>query len=145
MNDLFARYLQAVETRTQVSPVERFLGTFPVDVGDGFITFEMDVNEAYLNPQGTLMGGMTSALADLAMGVAFATTLEEGETFTTIELKVNFMKPVWNGTIRAEGKVMKRGKTIGLSTCDIYDGAGSLIAYGTSTCMALRGEKAQGR
>lgn len=145
MNHLFARYLEAVETKTQVSPVEQFLGTFPVEVGDGLVTFEMEVKDAYLNPQGTLMGGMISALADLAMGVAFATTLQEGETFTTIEVKVNFMKPVWNGTIRAEGKVMKRGKTIGLSTCDLYDGTGSLIAYGTSTCMALRGEKAQGR
>ncbi|MFD0710945.1 PaaI family thioesterase [Paenibacillus sp. GCM10027626] len=145
MSEFYERYCEAVKNRTQLSPAERFLGFFPVAVEPGFIAFELNVTEQHANPQGTLMGGITSALADMATGVAFSTTLEADETFTTIELKINYLKPVWSGVIRAEGRVIKRGRTIGLVECSIYDESRSLVAHATSTCMALRGDKAEGR
>jgi uncharacterized protein (TIGR00369 family) len=60
-------------------------------------------------------------------------------------LKINFLRPVWNEKLRAVGKVVSRGKTVGLTECDIANSAGALVARSTSTCMVLRGEKAAGR
>ena len=84
-------------------------------------------------------------IADAAMGLAYASNLAEGETFTTLEMKINFLKPVWSATLAAEGKVLKQGRTIGLTECNVKDEKGSLVAYATSTCMTLRGEGALGR
>ena len=72
-------------------------------------------------------------------------TLEDGETFTTLELKINFLRPVWTGTLRAEGRVVHGGRTIGMTECDVTDADGRLVARATSTCMTLRGEAAAGR
>lgn len=90
-------------------------------------------------------GGILCDIADMAMGVAFASTLEKNETFTTVELKINYLKPVWNEKITAYGEVMKRGNTIGLVKCDVFDEGCSLVAHVISTCMVLRGEKSAGR
>jgi uncharacterized protein (TIGR00369 family) len=79
------------------------------------------------------------------MGCAHASLLDDGESFTTLELKMNFVKPVWAGRLVAEAKVVKAGRTIGLVDCRVTDESGSLVAYGTSTCMTLRGEAARGR
>ncbi|MEH6939998.1 PaaI family thioesterase [Bacillus sp. JJ664] len=75
----------------------------------------------------------------------FVSTLEINETFTTVELKINYLKPVWNEKIIAKAEVMKRGNTIGLIKCDVFDEGGSLVAHALSTCMILRGEKSAGR
>ena len=79
------------------------------------------------------------------MGMAFASTLGPGESFTTIELKINFFRPVWEAQLRAEGKVVRRGTTVGYVECEIMDEGGRLVAKAASTCMALRGERAKGR
>ena len=79
------------------------------------------------------------------MGIAYASTLAEGETFATIELKINFLKPVWNAKLRAFGRLVKRGKTMGFVECDITDDQESLVARASSTCMTLHGEQAHGR
>jgi uncharacterized protein (TIGR00369 family) len=94
---------------------------------------------------GTLHGGILCDLSDAAMGVAFASTLAENETMTTIELKINFLKPVWNTKLRAVAKIIKKGSTIGLLECHVYDEKNSLVAHSTSTCMILRGDMAKGR
>ena len=77
--------------------------------------------------------------------MAWASTLDEGETFTTLELKINFLKPVWTGTLVATGRVVKGGRTIGLVECDIVDEKQRLVARASSTVMTLRGEHASGR
>jgi uncharacterized protein (TIGR00369 family) len=101
--------------------------------------------DRHANPMGTLHGGVLCDIADAAMGMAWASELDEGESFTTLELKINFLKPVWNGRLRAEGRVMKRGKSVGLVECDVRDAKGDLVAHATSTVMTLRGESARGR
>jgi acyl-CoA hydrolase len=78
------------------------------------------------------------------MGMAYASTLAPGETFTTLELKINFLRPVWNGTLVAAGHVVQSGKTVGLTECDVTDDGGRLVARATSTCMTLRGVKKPG-
>jgi uncharacterized protein (TIGR00369 family) len=94
---------------------------------------------------GTIHGGILCDIADAAMGMSFFSTLEEGESFTTLELKMNYLRPFWTGTLVAHGKVISRGKSVGLTECRVVDGEGRLIAHATSTCMALRGNAAQGR
>lgn len=94
---------------------------------------------------GTLHGGVLCDVADAAMGVSFASTLEDGESFTTLELKINFLRPVWSEKLRAVGKVVKRGNTVGMVECDVTNAAGVLVARASSTCMVLRGLQATGR
>ena len=77
--------------------------------------------------------------------MAFHSTLGDGESFTTLELKINFLRPFWTGMLLAHGKVISRGKSVGLTECRVVDGDERLIAHATSTVMALRGDAAQGR
>jgi len=111
----------------------------------GRATIELPVAERFANPMGTLHGGVLCDIADAAMGLAYAAELERGETFTTLELKINFLKPVWRAHLRAEAKVVKRGRTVGLVECDVLDDKGSLVARASSTCLTLRGDAARGR
>ncbi|PGY07386.1 PaaI family thioesterase [Bacillus sp. AFS031507] len=127
-------------------PIARLIGAELVYVEEGKAVFELQCNtEKHANPMGTIHGGILCDIADMAMGVAFSSTLETNETFTTVELKINYIKPVWNEKIIAKGEVMKRGNTIGLIKCDVFDEGGSLVAHALSTCMILRGEKSAGR
>ena len=126
-------------------PVAELLGIDVVERGEGETIFKLEAEERHSNPMGTIHGGILCDLADAAMGMAFFTTLEEGESFTTLELKINYLRPFWTGTLLAHGKVVSRGKTIGLTECRIVDDRDRLIAHATSTCMALRGDMAAGR
>ena len=126
-------------------PVAELLGIDVVERGEGETVFKLVAEERHSNPMGTIHGGILCDLADAAMGMAFFTTLEDGETFTTLELKINYLRPFWTGTLLAHGRVVSRGKTIGLTECRIVDENDRLIAHATSTCMALRGAMAEGR
>jgi uncharacterized protein (TIGR00369 family) len=122
-------------------PVSRLLGLRLVSFGEGEAVFEMEVAPEHANPMGTLQGGVICALADAAMGMAYASRLEEGETFTTLELKTNYLRQVVDGSLTATGRVVHAGRTIGLTTCDVVDEQGRLVAHATSTCMTLREDR----
>jgi uncharacterized protein (TIGR00369 family) len=126
-------------------PVARLIGFRLTSIQPGEAVVELETDERHANPMGTLHGGILCDIADAAMGLAYAATLEDGETFTTLELKINFLKPVWKAKLRAVARVVKRGRTIGMVECDVTDDKESLVARATSTCMTLRGEQAQGR
>jgi uncharacterized protein (TIGR00369 family) len=126
-------------------PVAELIGIEVLERGEGETVFKLDAEERHSNPMGTIHGGILCDLADAAMGMAFFSTLEEGESFTTLELKINYLRPFWTGTLLAHGKVVSRGKTVGLTECRIVDENDRLIAHATSTCMALRGPMAHGR
>ena len=79
------------------------------------------------------------------MGIAFASTLAPDESFTTVELKINFFRPVWEAQLKAEARVVRRGRSLGYIECEITNEQGLLIAKAASTCLALRGEQAKGR
>jgi uncharacterized protein (TIGR00369 family) len=119
-------------------PVAELLGLRLVSVGDGEVVFELDVRPEHANPMGTIQGGVICALADAAMGLAYASRLEDGESFTTLELKTNYLRQVRDGTLVATGQVVHAGRTIGLTSCDVVDGEGRKVAHATSTCMTLR-------
>jgi uncharacterized protein (TIGR00369 family) len=82
---------------------------------------------------------------DPAMGMAYASTLGENETFATQELKINFLRPVWRAHLTATGRVVQAGRSVGLTECDVVDEQGRLVARASSTCMTLRGEQGTGR
>ncbi len=126
-------------------PIAKLLGLALVEYDQGRAVLSFEAGPQHANPMGTLHGGILCDVSDAAMGTAMATTLEEGETFTTLELKINFLKPVWTGMLLATGNVVRRGRTISLVECDIKDQKGSLVARASSTCMVLSGTNATGR
>ena len=126
-------------------PVAQLLGFKLAEVSEGHATVLLEAGPKHANPMGTLHGGILCDIADAAMGIAYASTLDGEGSFTTIELKINFLKPIWSAKLRADGRVVKRGRTIGLTECDITDEKGSLVAKASSTCMTLRGSDAAGR
>ena len=126
-------------------PVAELLDIDRVSFGDGKCTMKLEAGEQHSNPMGTIHGGILCDVADAAMGMAFFTTCEDGESFTTLELKINFLRPFWTGTLLAHGRVVSRGRTVGLTECEVVDDQNRLIAKATSTVMALRGDAAQGR
>ena len=79
------------------------------------------------------------------MGIAFASTLSAKESFTTVEFKINFFRPVWKAQLRAESKVVRRGRTIGYLECEVIDENGRAIAKASSTYLVFRGTDATGR
>ena len=126
-------------------PIARLIGFRLTSVRHGEAVVELEASETHTNPMGTLHGGVLCDIADAAMGIAYASTLEEGESFTTLELKINFLRPVWKEKLLAVGKVVKRGKVVGMVECDVTNSEGALVARASSTCMVLRGEMARGR
>jgi uncharacterized protein (TIGR00369 family) len=121
-------------------PVAELLGIEFVSTEDGEVVMALHADERHENPMGFIQGGILCALADAAMGFAYYATLDEGEAFTTVELKMNFLRPFKHGRLVATGRVLNRGRTIGLTESHVRDEEGRLIAHATSTCMTLRPE-----
>jgi uncharacterized protein (TIGR00369 family) len=118
-------------------PIARLIGFDLTKVGRGSARVEMDAGPQHANPMGTLHGGVICDVSDAATGIAYASTLVPNETFTTVELKVNFLRPVWTGHIVAEATLLKKGRSTGLAVCNVLDGQGRLVAFATSTCMTI--------
>jgi uncharacterized protein (TIGR00369 family) len=131
--------------KTNDVPVARLIGFEAKEISEGRATVTLSAGPQHANSMGTLHGGILCDIADAAMGMAFASTLAPKESFTTVELKINFFRPVWESTLKAEGKVVRRGSTVGYVECEITDETGKLVAKAASTCMVLKGEAAKGR
>jgi uncharacterized protein (TIGR00369 family) len=125
-------------------PVARLIGFEAKDIRDGRATVMLSAGPQHANPMGTLHGGILCDIADAAMGMAFASTLAPEESFTTVELKINYLRPVWQARLKAEGIVVQRGRTMGYLECSITDDENRVVAKAASTCMVLRGQKASG-
>ncbi|PYN81151.1 MAG: PaaI family thioesterase [Candidatus Rokuibacteriota bacterium] len=144
-----ARMLDGMEAllRGEVPPpaAATLLGMRLASFAAGEALVELDATGAHGNPMGTVQGGILGALADAAMGWAFMTTLGEDESYTTVEMKVNFLRAVRAGRIAARARVKNAGRTLGLVECDVLDAGGKLVAHAVSTCMILRELPADGR
>lgn len=139
------RLIDRIKLGDTGAPVAKLVGFRLMSVDPGRAVFELDAGPQHANPMGTLHGGVLCDVADAAMGIAYASNLADGETFTTLELKINFLRPFRSGTLTATARVVKAGRTIGLAECDVTDADGRLIARAMSTCMTLRGEPSEGR
>ena len=140
-----SNHLSQKRSLPEVFPIADLLGIKFISQSDGNAVAEFRAGAQHSNPMGTLHGGILCDLADAAMGVAFASTLRHDESFTTLELKINFLRPMWNGLLRAEAGMVSRGRTVGLVECNITDEKNRLIARASSTCMVLSGEAARNR
>src|ERR1700676_5039104 len=109
-------------------PIGRLLGFVVKVIEPGRAVFEMEADQRHHNPMGSLHGGVYCDLADAAMGYAYAATLVEGETFTTVELKINFLRAVRRATLTAEARVVKAGSALGYVECEVKDQTGQLVA-----------------
>ncbi len=128
------------------TPISRTLGIRVVEVGKGTAAVEIDADAAiHGNQQGTVHGGLICELADAAIGTAHSTLMAQGESFTSIELKINFFRPVWHSTLRASARPVQSGRTLTHYLCEILRDDGKVAAMVTSTVMTLKGEKAAGR
>jgi uncharacterized protein (TIGR00369 family) len=126
--------------------IAKTLGFRLTEVGPGTATMEIVADtEKHANPMGPIHGGVLCDLADAAIGTAHATGLAEGESFTSIDLQINFFRPIWNGRIRAIAKSVNAGRQISRYVCDILRDDDKLVAQVTSTVMTLRGDQASGR
>src|SRR3954451_21639481 len=129
---------QMVRGERELFPVARLVGLVLKAIEPGRAVFEMEAGERHHNPMGTLHGGVYCDLADAAMGWAYAALLAEGESFTTVEMKINFLRAVRRATLTAEGRVVKAGATLGYVECEVKDEQGRLVGKAASTCLKLK-------
>jgi len=120
-------------------PIAALVGFDLIEVGEGHTSFELDPAERHYNPLGTVHGGIAATLLDSAMGCAVHTTLGEGEAYTTLELKVNFVRAITESTGRvvASGSVIHRGGRVATAEARLADEDGRLLAHATSTCLIM--------
>ncbi|MGC2288672.1 MAG: PaaI family thioesterase [Thermoplasmata archaeon] len=125
-------------------PVARLIGFRLEEIGRGRAKIVLRAGPRHANPMGTLHGGILCDIADAAMGMAYVGLISPTDSFTTIELKVNFLRPFWSGALTARGRILRKGRMMGLLECRITDEKRRLVAYATSTCMTLPGTPGEG-
>ena len=123
-------------------PISEVLGFHLIEAENGRAVFEGLPEFRHYNPIGTVHGGFAATLLDSALGCAIFSTLAKGDAWTTLELKLNFVRALTEGTgpVRAEGRIVHRGRTVATSEGDLKDSAGKLYAHATTTCMIFPGK-----
>nr|WP_299569887.1 PaaI family thioesterase [uncultured Williamsia sp.] len=126
--------------------ISRLLGFEITEIDAGTATLTVVTSqELHSNQQGTVHGGFVGELADAAIGTARSTTISPGESFTSIDLHMTFLRPMFAGTLFARAYPTHIGSTVQHYACEITREDGKIIATATSTVLTLRGEKAVGR
>jgi uncharacterized protein (TIGR00369 family) len=127
--------------------IAKTLGFTLAEVEDGKAVFVGEPSDRILNPLGIVHGGWALTLIDSCTGCAAHTTLPAGVGYTTVETKVNFVRAITpaTGQVRAEGRVVARGRTIITAEGTLTDSNGKLLAHGTSTLMVLRPSSSEAR
>jgi uncharacterized protein (TIGR00369 family) len=120
-------------------PFSEVCDVWPVEVVEGRVIFEARPSSRFYNPMGTVHGGWISTVLDSAMGCAVHSMLKAGQSYTTVEIKVNFVRPLLeeSGIVRCEGNIVHSGGRLATSEGRLTDAAGNLIAHGSETCMIL--------
>lgn len=126
----------SLRERLANNPFVNFMGVEVPELGHGFARFVLPVKHNFLNSQGFLQGGVIAALADEAVAYALFSMVSDGEMISTVEMKINFLAPVQQGTIEARAHVTKRGRTISLGEVEVSQGD-KLVAKGLCTYIHL--------
>jgi uncharacterized protein (TIGR00369 family) len=119
------------------------LGARISEAEPGRVVLELVAGPQHRHGGGVVQGGVITQIADAAMGMSLATLQEEGMWNTTIELKINFLRPVVEGRLRAIGRMIEMKQTLLFSEADVVDDQGRLVARASSTCMPV--PEGQGR
>lgn len=134
-------YLQAIKDGVfPPPPMARLMGMEFVEFEEGRAVFAVQPAEYHYNPIGSVHGGLACTLLDSASACAIHTTLPAGTGYTTLELKVNLVRPMTQqtGRVLCEGKVIHLGGRIATAEARMTDAAGALYAHATTTCMIFR-------
>ncbi|WP_199155435.1 PaaI family thioesterase [Chromobacterium sp. ASV23] len=128
---------EMAEGRIAPPPVAKLLGFHFVRADQGEVEFSFLPHESHFNPIGSVHGGVISTLLDSAMGCSVHSLLPRGKAYTTLELKVNFVRAVLpaNGKLLCRGKVIHAGGRMATAEGHLQDEAGKLYAHATTTCM----------
>ena len=126
-----------------IAPMPALMNMRLLEVEDGSVVFSAVAEEKHYNPRGTVHGAFTAAVLDSAMGLAVFTKLPAGTGQTTIELKLNFIRPMSarTGEVRGEGRVVHIGRTIATAEGRLLDREDKVVAHGSTTCMIFRSER----
>lgn len=141
-------YLQAIlDGKFPRPPISVALNFALSEIGEGRATFTSEPAEYHYNPIGVVHGGLAATLLDSALGCAIQTLLPLGAWYTTLELHVNFIRPLTTqtGRVFAHAEVIHLGRTTGTAQARLVDEAGKLYAHGTATCMIFRNEGENGK
>jgi uncharacterized protein (TIGR00369 family) len=124
-------------------PISRLMGFGVTEASEGHAVFEVTPGEEHYNPIGVVHGGLAATLLDSAMGVAVHSTLGAGEGYTTLEIKVNFVRPMTRdtGPVRAIGEAVHVGRRTATAEARLEDANGKLLAHATCTCLIMRAEE----
>ena len=134
-------YLQAMASgQLPAAPIAAVMNMRIVEVEEGRIIFEAEPAEYHYNPIGTVHGGFAATLLDSALGCAIHSILPAGTGYTTLEIKVNYVRPLTNkvGKVSCEGSVIHAGGRIATAEARLTDAHDRLYAHGTTTCMIFR-------
>jgi len=121
----------------------QMLGARISEAEPGRVVLELEAGPRHRHGGGVVQGGVITQIADAAMGMSLATLQEDGLWNTTIELKINFIRPVISGRIRAVGRVVEIKQTLMFGEADVLDEQGRLVARASSTCLPV--PEGQGR
>jgi len=134
------QFLEGLMRGEGAAPLGVLLGMRLSEVGDGFALFSGVPAADYNNPAGVIHGGWVAAILDSALGCAIQTRLEAGVAYSTIELKVNYVRPMTaeTGEVLCRGEVIHVGRRTATSHARLVDEAGRLYAHGSCTCMIER-------
>ena len=119
------------------APMCATVGFHLTEASEGFAVFEGLPEFRHYNPIGTVHGGFAATLLDSSLGCSVFSTMAKGETWTTLELKLNMVRPISKdtGPVRAEGRIVHRGRTVATADGTLKDRAGKLYAHASTTCM----------
>ena len=134
--------LQATIARKLPQPPITGLLKFQLaEAGEGRAVFRGTPDATMLNPLGSVHGGWAATLLDSALGCAVHTTLAVGESYTTVEFKVNLVRAIMpdTGEVVCEGRIVSRGRRIAVSEATLKTVDGKLLAHGTETCLVFEG------
>ena len=125
--------------RLPVAPIAALANMRLAEVGEGHVVFEAEPGFAHYNPLGSVHGGWFGILLDSAMGCAVMTRLPRGRGYTTLEYKVNLLRPAFetSGTLRAIGRSLHAGRRTATADARLEDAEGRLYATGSTTCMVM--------
>ena len=123
-------------------PISELVGMWITEASEGRVVFAIEPAEYHYSPIGMVHGGIAATLLDSAMGLAVASMLPVATSFTTLELKVNYVRPITDktGIMYCEGKIIHMGNRIATAEGRMTDASGKLYAHGTTTCLVVRSE-----
>jgi uncharacterized protein (TIGR00369 family) len=130
--------LDDMDSQAMSPPIAKLIGMRAMSAQGGAASVELASEDRHKGPTGSLHGGVVCDVADFAMSAACKTALGPDESFTMLELKVNFLSRIGIGTLRGDAKVKKRSPTMVLLECSVYDDTASLVAFATGTCVIQR-------